>query len=206
RGRCGACVAGLAAGRRRDRDAAARGHGGADRRGGGDDPGSAAHVSPPRVRRTCLRESGRAQVGRRCSLRRPQKARPGKRGRGKQAQSRPGLIWQAVRKTGTGLAIRPDNCSVRLDVRRARQWPPAELGVHPVAGGGPLPAYVRRPHDERLRLIVAPPLEESRLVVVRGEPGTGTTRAAWGAGAGELAEWPLEYPRNAAALATRLAA
>jgi hypothetical protein len=78
--------------------------------------------------------------------------------------------------------------------------------VHPVAGGGPLPAYVRRPHDERLRLIVAPPVEASRLVVVRGEPGTGTTRAAWEAVAGELAEWPLEYPRTAAALAARLEA
>jgi hypothetical protein len=59
--------------------------------------------------------------------------------------------------------------------------------VHPVAGGGPLPAYVRRPHDERLRLIVAPPVEASRLVVVRGEPGTGTTRAAWEASPGS---WP----------------
>ena len=78
--------------------------------------------------------------------------------------------------------------------------------MHPVAGGGPLPAYVRRPHDERLRLIVAPPVEASRLVVVRGEPGTGTTRAAWEAVAGELAEWPLEYPRTAAALAARLEA
>ena len=95
---------------------------------------------------------------------------------------------------------------MRLDARLARQWSPAELGVHPVVGGGPLPAYVRRPHDERLRLIVAPPVEASRLVVVRGEPGTGTTRAAWEAVAGELAEWPLEYPRTAAALAARLEA
>ena len=43
-------------------------------------------------------------------------------------------------------------------------------------------------------------------MVVRGEPGTGTTRAAWEAVAGELAEWPLEYPRTAAALAARLEA
>ena len=57
---------------------------------------------------------------------------------------------------------------------------PAELGVHPVAGGGPqaVPAYIRRPHDERLRVMLAPPVAASRLVVVRGEPGTGTTRAA----------------------------
>jgi hypothetical protein len=44
---------------------------------------------------------------------------------------------------------------MRLDARLAGQWTPAELGVHPVAGGGPLPAYVRRPHDERLRVILA---------------------------------------------------
>ena len=95
---------------------------------------------------------------------------------------------------------------MRLDARLAGQWTPAELGVHPVAGGGPLPAYVRRPHDERLRVILAPPVAGSRLVVVRGEPGAGTTRAAWEAVAGLLAEWPLEYPRTAAALAARLAA
>ncbi len=93
---------------------------------------------------------------------------------------------------------------MRLDARLAGQWTSAELGVHPVAGGGPLPAYVRRPHDERLRVILAPPVAGSRLLVVRGEPGTGTTRAAWEAVAELLAEWPLEYPRTAAALAARL--
>ena len=95
---------------------------------------------------------------------------------------------------------------MRLDARLAGQWTPAELGVHPVAGGGPPPAYVRRPHDERLRVILAPPVASSRLVVVRGEPGTGTTRAAWETVAEVLAEWPLEYPRTAAALAARLEA
>ena len=95
---------------------------------------------------------------------------------------------------------------MRLDARLAGQWAPGELGVHPVAGGGPLPAYVRRPHDEPLRVILAPSVAGSRLVVVRGEPGAGTTRAAWEAVADVLAEWPLEYPRTAAALAARLEA
>jgi len=95
---------------------------------------------------------------------------------------------------------------MRLDARLAGQWTPDELGVHPVVRGGPLPAYIRRPHDERLRAILAPPVADSRLVVVRGEPGTGTTRAAWEAVADVLAEWPLEYPRTAAALAARLQA
>jgi hypothetical protein len=78
--------------------------------------------------------------------------------------------------------------------------------VHPVAGGGPLPAYVRRPHDELLRAHLAPPVAGSRLVVVRGEPGSGTSRSAWEAVADVLAEWPLEYPGTAAALAGRLEA
>jgi uncharacterized protein YidB (DUF937 family) len=94
---------------------------------------------------------------------------------------------------------------MRLDARLAGQWTPAELGVHPVAGGA-LPAYVRRPHDERLRIILAPPVADSRLVVLRGEPGTGTSRAAWEAVADVLAEWPLEYPRTADVLAGRLQA
>ena len=93
-----------------------------------------------------------------------------------------------------------------LDARLAGQWAPGELGVHPVVGGGPLPRYVRRAHDERLRVILAPPVADSRLVVVRGEPCTGTSRAAWEAVAELLSEWPLEYPRTAAALAARLEA
>ena len=39
--------------------------------------------------------------------------------------------------------------------RLAGQSTPAGLGVHPAIGGGPLPAYTRRPHDERLRAVKA---------------------------------------------------
>jgi hypothetical protein len=42
--------------------------------------------------------------------------------------------------------------------------------------------------------------------VVRGEPGTGTSRAAWKAVVDVLAQWPMEYPRTAAALTARLEA
>ena len=93
-----------------------------------------------------------------------------------------------------------------LDARLVGQWTPDDLGVHPAVGGGSLPRYVRRAHDERLRVILAPPVARSRLAVVRGEPCTGTSRAAWEAVAELLAEWPLEYPRTAAALAARLEA
>jgi len=102
--------------------------------------------------------------------------------------------------------VTADNRVMTLDARLVGQWTPDELGVHPVVGGGSLPRYVRRAHDERLRMILAPPVARSRLVVVRGGPCTGTSRAAWEAVAELLAEWPLEYPRTAAALATRLEA
>ena len=71
-----------------------------------------------------------------------------------------------------------------------------------MAGGGLLPAYVRGPLDERLRVIPEPPVAGRRLVVVRGEPGTGTSRAAGEAVAGVLAGWPLGYLRIAAVLDT----
>ena len=69
-----------------------------------------------------------------------------------------------------------------------------------MAGGGLLPAYVRGPLDERLRVIPEPPVAGRRLVVVRGEPGTGTSRAGWQGVAGVLAGWPPGYLRTAAAL------
>jgi hypothetical protein len=85
-----------------------------------------------------------------------------------------------------------------LDGRLAGRWTPAELGVHLVAGGGPLPGYAGGPLDERLRVRPASPAADGRLVVVGGEPGTGTSRAGWEAVAGVLAGWPLEDPRTAA--------
>ena len=61
---------------------------------------------------------------------------------------------------------------------------PVELGVHQVIGGGPMPAYIRRPHDELLRAVLDPAVPASRLVVVRGGSSTGKTRAAYEAVAG----------------------
>ena len=81
---------------------------------------------------------------------------------------------------------------------------PVELGVHQVIGGGPMPAYVRRPHDELLRAVLDPAVPASRLVVVRGGSSTGKTRAAYEAVADRLAGWRLDYPLNPAALKERL--
>ncbi len=93
--------------------------------------------------------------------------------------------------------------------RRAGRWKPADLGVHPVIGGGPqgsMPEYIRRPHDEVLRTVLDPAVAGSRLVVVRGDSCTGKSRAAWEAVADRLADWWLEFPPTAAALAARLEA
>ena len=95
------------------------------------------------------------------------------------------------------------------EARLAGRWEPTELGVHPVAGGDPrgsMPAYILRPHDEKLRRVLDPEVADSRLIVVRGDAGTGKSRAAYEAVAARLADWPLEYPPTAAALAERLEA
>jgi DNA-binding transcriptional ArsR family regulator len=90
--------------------------------------------------------------------------------------------------------------------RPAGQWTPAELGVHQVIAGGPVPAYIRRPHDEQLRAVLDPATEDSRWVVIRGEALSGKSRAAYEAVTDLLADWPLEYLPTAAALAARLEA
>ena len=76
--------------------------------------------------------------------------------------------------------------------------------MHQVIGGGPMPAYVRRPHDELLRAVLDPAVPASRLVVVRGGSSTGKTRAAYEAVAARLADWHLDYPLDPGALAARL--
>ena len=78
--------------------------------------------------------------------------------------------------------------------------------MHQVIGGGPMPAYIRRPHDELLRAVLDPAVPASRLVVVRGGSSTGKTRAAYEAVADRLADWQLDYPLDPGALKERLEA
>jgi len=42
------------------------------------------------------------------------------------------------------------------------EWTPVELGVHQVIGGGPMSAYVLRPHDDLLRAALNPAVPASR--------------------------------------------
>jgi hypothetical protein len=86
------------------------------------------------------------------------------------------------------------------------QWRPVELGVHQVIGGGSMPTYVRRPHDELLDKALDPAVAASRLVVVRGRSSTSKSRAAYEAVRDRLAHWRLDYPLDPAALAERLEA
>ncbi len=114
------------------------------------------------------------------------------------------LAWAAlpgaISPPGPGAADNP------VHVRHVEQWDPVELGVHQVIGGGPMPAYIRRPHDELLRAVLDPAVPASRLVVVRGGSSTGKTRAAYEAVADRLAGWQLDYPLDPGALAARLEA
>lgn len=104
------------------------------------------------------------------------------------------LTWKAL----------PTTAKKPPQARPAAEWKPVELGVHQVIGGGPMPTYIRRPHDDLLRAVLHPAESASRLVVVRGGSSTGKTRAAYEAVAGQLAHWQLDYPLNVAALKERL--
>lgn len=85
-----------------------------------------------------------------------------------------------------------------------QRWHPVALGVHRAIGGGPLPRYVRRHHDELLRWVLDPAVIPSRIVVLRGGSSTGKTRAAYEAVRDCLPDWRVDYPRTAAILARRL--
>jgi hypothetical protein len=75
-----------------------------------------------------------------------------------------------------------------------------------VIGGGPMPPYVHRPHDDLLWAVLDPAERASRLVVVRGGSSTGKSRAAYEAVVSRLPRWRLDYPLDAGALANRLEA
>jgi hypothetical protein len=80
-------------------------------------------------------------------------------------------------------------------VRTAGDWDPVALEVHKAIGGNPLPAFVRRPHDDLLDATLDPDARASRLIVLRGGPSTGKSRSAYHAVCkGRLAAWRLEYP------------
>jgi hypothetical protein len=104
------------------------------------------------------------------------------------------LAWAAL----------PGAATVPVRGRLARCWDPVELGVHQVIGGGPMPPYVRRPHDELLAAVLDPAVRSSRLVVLRGGSSTGKTRAAYQAVMDRLAGWQLDYPQDPGALVVRL--
>jgi hypothetical protein len=93
-----------------------------------------------------------------------------------------------------------------LGRRSARRWDPVDLGVHKVVGGGPLPQYVLRPHDELLWAVLDPAVAGSRLVVMKGESSTGKSRAAYRAVIGRLGKWRLYYPQTTGELGKLLEA
>jgi hypothetical protein len=101
-------------------------------------------------------------------------------------------------------AALPAAATVPVRGRLAGLWDPVGLGVHQVIGGGPMPTYIRRSHDELLAAVLDPAVPSSRLLVLRGGSSTGKTRAAYQAVLGRLADWQLDYPQDPGTLATRL--
>jgi hypothetical protein len=90
-------------------------------------------------------------------------------------------------------------------IRAVGDWDPVALGVHKAIGGNPLPAFVRRAHDDLLDAALDPDARASRLIVLRGGPSTGKSRSAYHAVCkGPLAAWRLEYPPIPAELARLL--
>lgn len=85
-----------------------------------------------------------------------------------------------------------------------RRWNPVALGVHSAIGGGTLPQYVPRKHDDLLRALLDPTVVPSRMVVLRGASSTGKTRAAYEAVRECLPDWHVDYPRTTSILARRL--
>lgn len=118
----------------------------------------------------------------------------------------PALASALILIPGLYLAAKAVPASARQGrSRKAAGWNPVDLGVHQAAGGGPLPVYVRRPHDDLLDTVLDPAVAGSRLVVIRGSSSTGKTRAAYEAVTrGGLATWRLEYPQGAAMLTALL--
>jgi hypothetical protein len=84
------------------------------------------------------------------------------------------------------------------------EWDPVALGVHRAIGGGALPGYVQRPHDDLLRAVLDPGVTASRIVVLRGGSSTGKTRAAYEAIRERLPDWRVDHVQTPAVLAARI--
>jgi hypothetical protein len=108
------------------------------------------------------------------------------------------LAWAAVPGVAESLK------GSRTPGRRVNEWNPEDLGIHRVICGGPVPAYIRRPHDDLLAAVLDPAVLLGRLVVIRGGSSTGKSRAAYEVVLGKFPGWRLEYPLDAASLARRL--
>lgn len=80
------------------------------------------------------------------------------------------------------------------------------MGVHRAIGGGDLPAYVTREHDDLLRAALDPGSAANRLIVLRGGSSTGKSRTAFEAIRARLPTWLVDYPLSDVAALARLSA
>jgi hypothetical protein len=102
--------------------------------------------------------------------------------------------------------------------RLATAWPvnvvsdPVQLGVQrsinvspPGIESSPLPLYVPRAHDTRLRQVIDAAVESSAMVVLVGDSSTGKTRALWEAMQHLSRQWRLYFPVEGRVLRAALA-
>lgn len=105
--------------------------------------------------------------------------------------------WRRVLAAAAGKATRGKVIS---------DWDPIRLGVHRAIGGGELPAYVTRDHDDLLRAALDPGSSANRLIVLRGGSSTGKSRTAFEAIRARLPTWLVDYPPSDVATLARLSA
>ncbi|MET7337293.1 hypothetical protein [Nonomuraea sp. NPDC005650] len=103
-------------------------------------------------------------------------------------------------RSGLRAARQAFDRKLRLSAPPITDWDAAELGIHQAIGGGPLPEYIPRDHDEQIRNRLDAQNSSGRLVVIQGGSSTGKTRSAYEAVMAKLPEWNLLYPRTAADL------
>ncbi|MGW4380197.1 hypothetical protein [Kitasatospora sp. NPDC004531] len=89
--------------------------------------------------------------------------------------------WEAARGADVAVPARP--VPARPGQPVGRFHPVKDLEVHPAidssGSADPLPAFLRRPHDDRLRAEVEAGRRESRMAVLVADSSAGKTRSLW---------------------------
>jgi hypothetical protein len=121
-------------------------------------------------------------------------------------------VWEALRlaayqekHAGRGRGGRPAARVREIQAGRpVTAWNPLSLGIHRAIGGQALPAYVLRDHDRVLRQRLRGRPVANQLIVLRGGPSTGKSRAAYEGLKSEMPSRSVLFPRTVTSLAANL--